>query len=460
MCLQTGHNLRDRPTPVPAAPTPVLARARLHNNGTDDEEADGSDDAQDSEEYDDVPDARDNFEEEDGDYMTDDGIETEAEHPAETITWKQSKQWEAEAKEDDFVKECSTAVWQAPAHRHEVRSLPTGPEQETTFNVDGNRESVDLLLDALPIHAFWKAVMARQSWTYAQQNRNRSTRQLKKEWFTAANYLRCYAALLMGGMVEARDNPELFRGTTRGPFKRTGAEEVCGITINIFEQLMRFKHLVNNNDKKASSSDEFDKCFHVRPMITFVQKAIWRWCNPGKNNSVDEAGFPSRSRWMRTFNPSKPVKYFIESLMACCSETKFCWAFFVNESGKKTVLRRHRVQRSGRRNQTKFVKAKHYQWEYSESERVAQDRFGPATAQMLYFARLLRTRYPAPLTYRIFVDRRWDSLPGIVLARKNYNVSYTATVKFGSRYHILKHWGGKGGGKVLVKSKARNRRGK
>ena len=433
---------------------------RLRDDERADEgEADGSDASED--EYD-IPDARDDFDEED-DYMTDDGVEAEVDHPAENISWKQSKQWAEEAKVDDFIRECGTAVWRAPVHRHEVPSLSTGPEQETTFNVDGNRKPVDLLLDALPIHSFWRRVVAHQSWIYAQQNRDKSTRQLKKEWFTAANYLRSYAVLLMSGVVEARDYPELFKGTTRGRFHRTGAEEVCGIKINVFEQLMRFKHFVNNRDKLSASNDDFDKCFHVRPMITFVQKAISRWCNPGKNNSMDEAGLPSRSPWMRTFNPSKPSQYFIELLMACCSTTKFCWAFFVTESAKKRVLRRHR-ERVGvgarSRNQSKFVKVKHYQREYSESERAAQDRFGPATAQMLYFARILRERYPAPVTYRLFVDRRWDSLPGIVLARKNYNVSYTATVKFGSRYHILKHWGGKGGGKVIIKSKARNRRGK
>ena len=49
----------------------------------------------------------------------------------------------------------------------------------------------------------------------------------------------------------------------------------------------------------------------------------------------------------------------------------------------------------------------HFQYEYGENERLMQQRFGPATAQMLYFARILRENYPSPSTYRIFVDRRW-----------------------------------------------------
>ena len=59
-------------------------------------------------------------------------------HPAER------KKWEAEAEEDDFIKELGTAVWRAPTRRHEVPSLPTGPDQELSFNVDYNRHAVDL----------------------------------------------------------------------------------------------------------------------------------------------------------------------------------------------------------------------------------------------------------------------------------------------------------------------------
>ena len=36
---------------------------------------------------------------------------------------------------------------------------------------------------------------------------------------------------------------------------------------------------------------------------------------------------------------------------------------------------------------------------------------------MMYFARLLSETYPSPITYRLFVDRRWDSLPGIFFTK-------------------------------------------
>lgn len=391
------------------------------------------------------------------DWMTDDGIEAEVEHPAEEIRWNQTKVWEVEARTDAFKKECGEAVWHAPALRDQVKSLPTGPEQDCTFNVDVQRSACEHFLDALPVNGYWTP-LAKQSWKYSQQQQRLETgRPLKRKWFTAANYLRCFATIIMGGLVEARDNAELFAGTTRGTFHRTGAEEVCGITLNVYEQLMRFLHLVDNKHKKANHSDQFDKCFVVRPLIKRLQDCFIRWCNPGKNNAMDEGGIPSRSRWMRTFNPSKPNKYFMEILMACDSVTRFCWSFFVTESALKTVINRHRRGR----NKSMLSKVTHYQYEYNDRERKVQERFGSATAQMLFFARFLREHYPdSPVTYRIFVDRRWDSIPATVLAKKEYNVSYTMTVKTRGKYHITRHWGGKGGGNAIVKSKKRNKRGK
>ena len=207
--------------------------------------------------------------------------------------------------------------------------------------------------------------------------------------------------------------------------------------------------LVDNKHKKPIHSDTFDKCFVVRPLIKRLQDCFIRWCNPGKNNVMDEGGIPSRSRWMRTFNPSKPNKYFMEIIMACDSVTRFCWSFFVTESALKTVINRYRRDR----NKSMFSKVTHYQYEYNDRERKAQDKFGSATAQMLYFARFLRDASAATYVYRIFVDRRWDSIPATVLAKKEHNVSYTMTVKTKGKYHITRHWGGKGGGNVIVKSK-------
>lgn len=81
---------------------------------------------------------------------------------------------------------------------------------------------------------------------------------------------------------------------------------------------------------------------------------------------------------------------------------------------------------------------------------------------MMYFARVLRS-CESPSVYRIFTDRRWDSLVALVLAKREHNVSFTATVKPSSKYHVVKHWITRRPNNrpaIIVKSKARNRRGK
>ena len=170
-------------------------------------------------------------------------------------------------------------------------------------------------------------------------------------WFTAANYIRVFAAVLMRGLVNARDDPQFFSGIKQGKFERTGAEKVVGLSLNQYQQLLRYMHLVDNNDSLPCTDDKFDRVFKVRPMIVLLQDAFKRWATPGKNNDVDEAGITSRHRWLRTYNPSKPSKYFIEILMACDSATRFCWAFIVSESSKKVVPNRHRRPSSNRQKQ-------------------------------------------------------------------------------------------------------------
>ena len=440
---QTPRAPERAPTPVPVGEDEIEPSGSESDSETDEsmpdlDVIDTSDDDSDSE-----------------DYMTDDGVEAEVDHPAETIAWKQSAQWQKDAEKDEFVRACGEAKWTAPANRESVKSLPTGPEQGCHFDVDVSREAIALLLEALPISFFKR--LSNQSLQYAKSKNafDGNTRFIKREWFTAANYIRLFAAVLMRGLVSARDDPAFFKGVKHGKYKQTGAEEVVGLTLNKYQQLLRYMHIVDNKRKRSPSSPDFDKCWKVRPLISMLQEVFKRWVIPGKNNAMDEAGIPSRSRWLRTYNPSKPTKYFIEILMACDSITRFCWAFFVTESAKKTVRNRHRAGRS----KSKFLKVAHYQHEYEQDERNAQCRFGSAPAQMLHFARKLREDHDSPIVYRIFTDRRWDSIPGIILAKKKFNVSYTATVNVKSRYHVVKHWMKKGA-PVIPKSKARNKRGK
>lgn len=121
-------------------------------------------------------------------------------------------------------------------------------------------------------------------------------------------------------------------------------------------------------------------------------------------------------------------------LMDCFSITRFCWHFQLNEGVIKIVTRANR-----QRGQTRFTKKDYYQFTYNDAERNIQDNFGAGAAQMVYFSRVLRSfdnDDTMSMCYRLFIDRRWCSFPGMYLAKKNWNVSYTCSVMDGSRYHV------------------------
>ena len=262
---------------------------------------------------------------------------------------------------------------------------------------------------------------------------------------TVGNYLRVIAAVIMRGLVLAKNDETFFRTETRGSYTRTGAKDVVGISLFEYQQLIRYLHLARTSRRPATETTEHDKCYFVRPLIKLLQRSFSRWFVPGKNNAVDEAGVPSRMRWLRNFNKDKPHKYYIELLMACCSITRFCWHFFVNESAQKIILNpRRRQDRRSRRSRAKFRKVTHYQPEFNGPERELQDKIGVTSAQIVHFARKLRATAEDDVSlddggiiYRVFVDRRWDSLAGIVEARRKYAVSYTATVMSTHRFHVI-----------------------
>lgn len=278
---------------------------------------------------------------------TDDGREEEVEHAATVIKWKPSKAWlelKRKQKLSALEVKLGETVWIAPANRDQVISCESGPEQDIYFHVDGRRTAVDLFLDALPVDKFW-VKLARNSLEYCKSKvaDGENTRHIDYKWFTGANYMRVFAAVIMRGLVNCRDDPDFFAGATEGLFSRSGAEEVVGLTLNQYQQLLRFMSIVPPGSGVGPSHDDFDKLYKVRPFIKLLQQCFFRWCTPGKNNSMDEAGIDSRHNWMRTFNPSKPSKYFMEVLEACDSDTHFCWGLFVTESATKTVLNRHRA---------------------------------------------------------------------------------------------------------------------
>ena len=102
--------------------------------------------------------------------------------------------------------------------------------------------------------------------------------------------------------------------------------------------------------------------------------------------------------------------------MACCSETRFCHTFFVNEGKETTVLRPDRQP-----GQSKFIKQPYRQHEFNDVDWEFTKKFGIAAGHMHFFARKLWEFSPLANdhVYNLHVDKRWDSLIGMVEVKKH-----------------------------------------
>lgn len=397
------------------------------------------------------------------DFDTESDVENASEHEATTYEWPRPAAWAAQLRKNPDIAKFA-APWTAPARRDSIPSLHTdAPDQEPTFNIEptGSEPFALMFLDALPLEAYWQNVVVRETGRYADLNEATPGRaDGQRSWEnarinTVSNWLRAVASVIMRGLVPATSDAKFFANETHvsgnNRYSRPGAQKVCGIHINTYEQLMRYQHLVDSTTRACNEANDHDKAWTVRPTLKFLNAAFKRWYNPGRDHALDEGGLPSRHTWLRIRNPEKPHRYFIELLMACCSKTRFCWHFMLNEGKNKIV---ERAQRD--RGQTKYTQVAYYQQVYNAFERDVQLKYGVGAAHMLYFSRVLRTFDDDPdqsMCYRVFTDRRWCSLPAMYLAKKMMNVSFTCSVQDGSRFHISNLL-------PVIKSRKRSLRGK
>ena len=120
------------------------------------------------------------------------------------------------------------------------------------------------------------------------QDDNNSTgaREYDPALITVSNYLRVVAAVIMRGLVKCRNDRTFFKGEKRGRYKRTGAETVLGLNLIVYQQLLRYLHLAATADRPPADTPYHDKCYYIRPLITFLQIAFSKWFIPGKNNTM------------------------------------------------------------------------------------------------------------------------------------------------------------------------------
>ena len=174
-----------------------------------------------------------------------------------------------------------------------------------------NDKYIDLFLEALPIVTFWLHIVVAQSHIRAKekqvclfltssmlsmyvfsrltthahvQEESGSTghRAYDPAQITVSNYLRVVAAVIMRGLVKCRNDRTFFKGETRGHYHRVGAEKVLGLKLIVYQQLLRYMHLAATNDRPDPNSACHDKCYFIRPLITFLQLAFARWFVRGR----------------------------------------------------------------------------------------------------------------------------------------------------------------------------------
>ena len=161
-------------------------------------------------------------------------------------------------------------VWKAPSKRASVKSESTGLDVEPEFEIKAGAQFLPIFLDALPRTGFFKNILVKESKRYARESTqvmSPHARRVDMSLFTVGNFMRLFACVIMRGLVQAKDDRDFFKTESHHKYVRTGGEEVCGLTLTQYQQLLRFMHLVDNRNQTRPSDANHDKCFKVRPLI-------------------------------------------------------------------------------------------------------------------------------------------------------------------------------------------------
>ena len=200
------------------------------------------------------------------DFATDDSEESESDHEEEDMAWKKPLNWANTVRNNPLLRRLGDLVWKSPIRRDSVKSESIGLDTKPEFEIKAGDAFLQIFFDALPRKAFFSKMLVRESVRYmnaAKEMLSPQARKINEKLFTVSNFLRLFAVVIMRGLVNAPDDPTFFRTQTHYKYIRTGAEEVCGLTLTQYQQLLRYIHLVDNRNKARSKDAEYDKCFHV-----------------------------------------------------------------------------------------------------------------------------------------------------------------------------------------------------
>jgi hypothetical protein len=91
-----------------------------------------------------------------------------------------------------------------------------------------------------------------------------------------------------------------------------------------FQQIKRYFHLANNRDRKDRTHPQYDRLFHVRPMLDIISKTFKKYYNLGWSVAVDESMIPFKGRsFMKQYVKDKPCKWGFKLWAMCCGATGY-----------------------------------------------------------------------------------------------------------------------------------------
>lgn len=90
--------------------------------------------------------------------------------------------------------------------------------------------------------------------------------------------------------------------------------------VGRFEKIMKFLHLVNNEEAKKKGEIGYDPLFKVRPLFEHV-RAVCQQIDPDEHQAIDEQMIPFKGRsHLRRYLPNKPTKWGFK-VFARCSQS-------------------------------------------------------------------------------------------------------------------------------------------
>lgn len=129
-----------------------------------------------------------------------------------------------------------------------------------------------------------------------------------------------FGLLFLMGIIE---KPDIRSYWSVNPMLSTPFFGKC-MSRNRFDSILTAFHVNDNTQNLPRNSENYDKVFKIRPLLTHMEGKFGSVYFPKQNISIDESMMPWRGRVeFRQFIPSKPIRYGLKLYLCCDSDTSY-----------------------------------------------------------------------------------------------------------------------------------------